>query len=295
MPDHQRRQRNGSGRRQRPRPPRNHGLGTSNQDRQELLSGSDEEQEQGGFRGLGEMEKFLRGESAEQGGEEAAAATELTRPEAAVKAAHLTYLEGVELHGEDASWETLGSNQGPLVDQMEADNNAGDGGYEWCGMFIGHSYKKAGIRDEILRRLVFWSGYRLHLFFTEGRYIDGSFGDWCTAHQTVQIGAVTGEDRKAALDAFAPQAGDIALFRSDYSHVGMVTSYDSATGTLEIIEGNRGDRVQATAYDTGDNQITFLGRFNDADYDAETAIDQDVIDAPSPEVDHGGAGAGGIG
>ena len=36
--------------------------------------------------------------------------------------------------------------------------------------------------------------------------------------------------RKEALDAFAPQPGDVALFRNDYSHVGMVDSYDPATG-----------------------------------------------------------------
>ncbi|CAN0455714.1 unnamed protein product, partial [Ectocarpus fasciculatus] len=124
--------------------------------------------------------------------------------DAAVRAAYLTYEEGVEQHGEGASWETTGSNRGPLVDEIEADNNAGGGGYEWCGMFIGHSYKKAGIREEILRRLVFWSGYRLHLFFTQGKYIDGSFGEWCQDHQTVQIGSQTGDDRKAILDGFAP-------------------------------------------------------------------------------------------
>lgn len=252
------------------------GLGTSNSERQSLLSSQQEGAEENvRFAGLqGVANIFGRREEN----------AEVTQGDAAVKAAYLTYQEGVALHGEDGSWESTGSNRGPVVDDIQEANDSS--GQAWCGMFIGDSYDKAGIRQEILERLVFWSGYRLHLFFTEGRHIHGAFGDWCQAHQTTQIGSGTGEQRKEKLDAFAPQPGDIALFRSDYSHVGMVTSYDSATGNLEIIEGNRGNRVQATVYDTGDGEITFLGRFNSSDYEPGGSVDEGVASAAMPEVEH---------
>jgi len=229
-----------------------------------------------------------------EGGEDAG--TELTLAEerglAAVKAAHIEYLRGVELYGDDRSWETDGSNRGELVDEYQDTNDST--GQAWCGMFIGHSYEAAGIRPDILDRLVFWSGYRLHLFLTEGKYIGGSFGDWWQQHQTVQIGSQAGEQRKAALDGFNPKAGDIALFRSDYSHVGMVTEYDSETGDLFIIEGNRGNRVQANIYDTGDDQITFLGRFNDGDYGAGSEIEAGLAATDNPVVDYSSSDGGSI-
>jgi hypothetical protein len=207
------------------------------------------------------------------------------RGQAAVKAAYLTYIEGIQQHGDGRSWESTGSNRGPIVDQL-AQSNHSSPGQEWCGMLIGDAYKKAGIRSEILKRLVFWSGYRLHLFFTQGKYLEGTFGSWWKPHQTLQLGSMSGERRKAALAGFQPQPGDVALFRSDYTHVGMITSYDASTGTLEIIEGNRGNRVQASAYDTGDNEITFIGRFNSTDYEPGGSVDQDVERAPMPNIRH---------
>jgi len=214
------------------------------------------------------------------------------RGAAAVKAAYLTYLAGVKAHGKQGSWETKGRNRGPLVDAIETDNHAPQSGFEWCGMYIGHSYKKAGIRKEILRNLVFWSGHRLHMFFTQGRYIGGRFGRWWQQHKTLSLSSVSGNKRKALIDGFKPQAGDVALFRGDYSHVGMVTNYDSKTGKIEIIEGNRGNRVQANVYDNGDRQITFLGRFNDSDYTPGGSVDPNVSNAKDPIVKHGGSGKG---
>ena len=91
---------------------------------------------------------------------------------------------------------------------------------------------------------------------------------------------------------FNPQPGDIALFRSDYSHVAMVVGYDKETGELEIMEGNRSNKVQATEYLTGDNQITFLGRFNDSDYEPGGKVDSDLAAAKDPAVSHTTIGAG---
>jgi len=269
-----------------PRSSRNPRLRPSNQERLSGISGNTPE-EAVSFRGMSGMSSPFTTEKA------AAAPETVSGGDAAVKAAYLTYLEGVEQYGADGSWETAGSNRGTMVDEIQEANNST--GQAWCGMFIGDSYAKAGIREEILTRLVFWSGYRLHLFFTQGMYIDGAFGEWCTDHRTAEIGSGTGEARKAKLDEFGPQAGDIVLFRSDYSHVGMVTSYDSETGTLEVIEGNRGNRVQATAYDTGDGQITFISRFNASDYEPGGSVDAEVQSAETPDVTHGGPGVGSTG
>ncbi|MCB9743719.1 MAG: peptidoglycan-binding protein [Alphaproteobacteria bacterium] len=211
----------------------------------------------------------------------------------AAKSARIEYLRGRDVHG-SGSWETQGTNQGPLVNEFKQSNRAGaNSTYAWCGMFVGHNYKKAGIRDEILRNLVFWSGLRLHKFFTEGSYVATSqarAGSWWKPHQTTSLKGLTGSRRKAALDEFGPQEGDIALFRNDYSHVAIVTGYNRETGELQLIEGNRGNKVQATAYGTGDSEITFLGRFNDADFGGET--DSALNNAKNPVVNHSGASGG---
>lgn len=201
------------------------------------------------------------------------------RGQTAVKSAYLTDVEGVQRHGEGRSWETTGSSRGPIVDRL-AQSNHSRPGEEWCGMLIGDAYKKAGIRSEVLRRLVFWSGHPLHLFFTQGKYLERTFGRWWKPYRTLQLGSISGQRRKAALDGFQPQPGDVALFRSDYSHAGMITSTD----TLEIIEGNRGSWV--SAYETGDNEHTLIGRFNSSDCAPDSSVDRNVLQATTPDVRH---------
>ncbi|MEY3213184.1 MAG: hypothetical protein RIT28_3665 [Pseudomonadota bacterium] len=216
------------------------------------------------------------------------------RGAAAAKSARIAYTEGKKTHG-SGSWETTSSNRGPWVDKFKSANNAGgNNAYEWCGMFVGYNFAKTGIRKEILKNLVFWSGYRLHQFFTAGKYVGGAgkAGSWWQGHKTKQLGSATGSKRKQMLADFNPQPGDIALFRSDYSHVAMVVGYDKETGELEIMEGNRSNKVQATEYLTGDNQITFLGRFNDSDYEPGGKVDSDLAAAKDPAVSHTTIGAG---
>ena len=215
------------------------------------------------------------------------------RGAAAAKSARLTYTEGKDKHGAGNSWETYGANQGPMVNKIKEANSAGgNNSYEWCGMFCGYNYAKAGIRPEILQKLVFWSGYRLHLFFTQGKYIGGEFGSWCTGHKTSTLGSSTGADRKKKLDAFGPQAGDIVLFGSDLHHVAMVDSYDPATGNLEILEGNSGNRVRATIYGKNDDHIYFIGRFNDSDFGPGSTIDPTLAKAKDIDVKHNDGGYG---
>lgn len=205
------------------------------------------------------------------------------RGELALKQAKKTYLEGREVVG-NGSWETRRSNSGPLLDEINQANHAGSG-YEWCGMYVGHAYKKAGIRPEILRSLVFWSGYRLSLFFTKGVDVRNKpVGSFWQPHKYKKLPIRGGERRKEALNEFDPKAGDIVLFRSDYSHVAMVSSYNSETGVLELMEGNSGNKVQATAFGSDAGQITFIGRFNASDYGS--APDEDLVNAPQPNVVH---------
>jgi len=206
------------------------------------------------------------------------------RGAAAAKSARLTYTAGQKTHG-SGSWETYGANKGPWVNKFkEANGVSNSSDMPWCGMFVGYNYVKAGIRSEIIKHLAFWSGYRLHLFLTEGRYLDGKAGSWWQPHKTKSLAGTSGSGRKKALDGFGPQAGDIVLFRSDYSHVAMVDSYDSATGTLNILEGNRSDKVMATAYGDNDSQITFIGRLNDSDFGSD--VDSSVANAKDVRVKH---------
>lgn len=209
------------------------------------------------------------------------------RGAAAAKSARIAYTEGLKTHG-SGSWENYGSNKGTWVNKFKAANYGGgnDNSYEWCGMFVGYNYAAAGVRKEMLKHLVFWSGYRLRLFLTQGKYLDGAAGSWWKSHKTKELGGLAGSSRKKALDAYAPQAGDIVLFRSDYSHVAMVDSYDSATGTLKILEGNRSNKVMATAYGKNDSQISFIGRLNDADFEPGGEVSSSVANAKDPKVKH---------
>ena len=120
---------------------------------------------------------------------------------------------------------------------------------------------------------------------TKGEDVSGrKIGDFWQPHTLLYLNMKDDTKRKDALDAFGPQPGDIVLFRSDYSHVGMVDSYDPSTGQLEILEGNSGNRVQATTHDSGDEKITFIGRFNDSDYGKN--VDPELQKEAMPDIKH---------
>ena len=208
-----------------------------------------------------------------------------SRGELAVRQARLSYMEGRALYG-DGSWETYGANKGPLITPLKESNKAtGQDNYEWCGMYVGHAYRKAGIRDEIFDQLVFWSGYRLYSFFTRGVDVSNrKIGSFWEPHNYVKLNFSNPTKRKEEIDQYAPQPGDILLFRSDWSHVAMVDSYDPETGIIEALEGNSGNRVQATSFGTGFDQITFIGRFNDSDYG--NSVDGDLLNQRTPDIEH---------
>lgn len=212
----------------------------------------------------------------------------------AARSARAEYADGVATYGAGASWEARGANQGTFVDKYQvANRDTAASDNAWCGMFVGFNFKQAGIRQEILDNLVFWSGYRLHLFFTQGRYLTptAKAGDWWTAHPTVDLrGQSTTAGRLAALQRFNPRPGDVVLFRSDFSHVGQVDSFDPATGKLWVLEGNAGDRVQASVHDVGSNYISFVGRFNDADFGGPAAAALAARETPSIRFSDGSQG-----
>lgn len=222
------------------------------------------------------------------------------RGELAARAARQMYAEGLETHG-TGSWETQGSNWGPLIEELKESNNSANGswaqGLPWCGMFVGHQYNQVGIRQEIMNSLVFWSGLRLHAFFTEGKYIGQSNGgpdSWWQPHQTVELRNESNEsNRKAMVDAFAPQAGDVVLFRQALDHVAVVSSYDPGTGALNLMEGNRSNKVQASVYyPARDTSVAFLGRFNESDFDPAAQVDPSVTQTADPRVVHTNASGG---
>lgn len=206
------------------------------------------------------------------------------RGELALRQAKLTYTKGREQVG-SGSWETRGSNSGHLIDELFKANHAGSG-YEWCGMYVGHAYKKAGIRPEILRSLVFWSGYRLHLFFTRGVDVSNrAVGSFWQPHQYKDLPLNAGNRRREMLTEFDPKAGDVVLFGpSPFDHVAIVSSFNAETGVLELMEGNSGNRVQATAFGSTYGQISFIGRFNDSDYGG--AVDSNLQKSQTPNVSH---------
>lgn len=222
------------------------------------------------------------------------------RGELAARAARQMYAEGLETHG-TGSWETQGSNWGPLIEELKESNNSANGawaqGLPWCGMFVGHQYNQVGIREEIMSNLVFWSGLRLHSFFTEGKYVGQSNegpDSWWQPHQTVDLRNESEEsNRKAMVDSFAPQAGDVVLFRSALDHVAVVSSYDASTGALNLMEGNRSNKVQASVYyPARDTSVAFFGRFNESDFDPAAQVDASVTQTADPLVTHTNASGG---
>jgi lysozyme family protein/peptidoglycan hydrolase-like protein with peptidoglycan-binding domain len=200
----------------------------------------------------------------------------------AARSALMELQAGRQVYG-SGTWETRGANQGTYPDKYQSALKAGaSSDLPWCGMFVGYNYIQAGIRQEIIDNLVFWSGYRLFQFFQYGKYVGGAgtAGPWWTRHQTKNLDGLTGQARKDALTAYGPQAGDVVLFHSDHSHVAMVQRYDATTGDLYITEGNSGDKVVSTIYGTSTDDITYIGRFNDADFG--TTVNEGVAGAQAP-------------
>jgi hypothetical protein len=199
------------------------------------------------------------------------------------------FLLGTSFHGGvDQSWETTGSNAGPMMDyylqQSKLDGQVARKDAAWCTSFVGTQALRAGFDagDKALDRSMFWSGSRLEHWANTGqatsgkelnpkgdRVADSPTGGVTGANEWKGLGnaltaAEDDEGKQAAVDAFlkghkAPQAGDIvvvgegnAYHGKGNSHTLMVESFDPATGVMSLIEGNSDNRVKGRTIDLRD-------------------------------------------
>lgn len=213
---------------------------------------------------------------------------------------------GIAQYGAGKTWETAGSNRGPLVDQYISTFMSPQSGPPWCGMFVGYCYLKAGFKTagtlpasqttdgtSVPRKTMFMSATRLMLYFKGAKRPFVEF-------PKKSGGPSTRDACKAWLDknlaGFSPRSGDIMLCHTggkDYSHVGMVAAYDPSTCLLTTYEGNYGNRAGAWQWDltdpseTGFYRVSMLGRLGEDDFDPTCEVPPE---GPSsdPVVEKGG-------
>ncbi|MGK3965421.1 hypothetical protein WMF38_14745 [Sorangium sp. So ce118] len=212
-------------------------------------------------------------------------------------AARREIARGVRQHGERQSWETTGSNTGPIVDdylwafQMPPS--------PWCGMFVGYNCLQAGFSTEgqlpaelttdgrpVARKTMFQSAVRLMLYLQ---------GAGCPHVEFPKKGSGPRTRSECAawlakhLGGFRPRPGDILLCRTslgEFKHVAMVASYDAATYELVTYEGNYHNRAGAWRWelsepnDAGFYRINMIGRLKPEDF--EERFDGPA-DGPSPD------------
>lgn len=130
-----------------------------------------------------------------------------------------------------------------------------DGDFEWCGAFAAYCWAVAGLRLDIRKRY-FPSTYRLDKY---GQY-KRAFLESVTKPERVE------EQRKylaidgdaAAIDDFAPRAGDILIVNGkEYGqHITIVSKWRSADLVFDTVEGNatgigpKGQRFQGVVRQT---------------------------------------------
>lgn len=171
----------------------------------------------------------------------------------------------------------LGDNRGRRVDQYARDAGMSPGG-EWCGYFSSFQYSEAArsAGGTFEGRHHMHSMQKARAFFEYRSYTDnrpatnqrldelrarheaeGSARRWMTL-------SGSGGERHAVShgrphEVYEPstlplRAGDTAIF--SHGHVGLVESYDQATGRLVTIEGNTsGGRVARHEYDLNDPRV----------------------------------------
>lgn len=170
-----------------------------------------------------------------------------------------------------------GDNRGRRVDQYARDAGMNPGG-EWCGYFSSFQYSEAArsAGGTFEGRHHMHSMQKARAFFEYRSYTDnrpatnqrlddlrarheaeGSTRRWMTL-------SGSGGERHAVThgrphEVFEPgnlpiRAGDTAIY--SHGHVGLVESYDQATGRLVTIEGNTGGgRVARHEYDLNDPRV----------------------------------------
>jgi hypothetical protein len=230
-------------------------------------------------------------------------ATTLSVAERGLCAWHSTridFAQGVNEFGQGKSWEKPdGSNRGALVEKhLRACE--GQPGYAWCGCFVGYNYVMAGFDTESRLRAdwnatgkeedlitIFLSSIRLQYYFLKSGSPHVTFATRDAATRPKNR-AECKDWLDKYLAPFAPQPGDVLLIHTskDYSHVGMVASYDPRSYELVTYEGNIKNRAGAFRWDLADPsmngyyRINMIGRFR---ADVFTKPPQVSPSGPSPD------------
>ncbi|MDP2342335.1 MAG: peptidoglycan-binding domain-containing protein [Deltaproteobacteria bacterium] len=172
---------------------------------------------------------------------------------------------------------SMGNNRSARIDQY-AKSGGMNAGQEWCGHFTAFNYTTAakgeGLKFSGQDRMHSYQKARSYFMYSnytdnkpatkakdaalrESHVADGS------ARRYMTFPGSTG-DRYASQNKLpheviaSPQdmplrAGDTALF--SHGHVGLVESYNPATGLLTTIEGNSGNKVARRTYDLNDPAV----------------------------------------
>ncbi len=177
--------------------------------------------------------------------------------------------------------ESGGANRGPRVDLYARTAGMGVGG-EWCGYFASFCYTQAAqdAGAQFAGQQQLHSVQKARAWFLYRSYTQ----DWTSARlaaweQTRARHRAQGATRRFMTlrgspgDDFASSAGlphdvfarfqELPLVPGDYvlwpGHMGLVESWDAASGRLVTIEGNTGDRVARHTYDL--SVASVRGRF----------------------------------
>jgi len=215
---------------------------------------------------------------------------------------------GITQHGKGQPWEVPSrSNRGPVIDDYLRTVSGVASAAAWCGIFQGYNYIKAGFKTEgeipaawtpdgrpMGRKTIFLSASRLMLYFTKSgcKHLILPAKD---ASSRPKTRAECAAWLAANLNPFAPVPGDLVLFDTakQYSHVGMIASYDPATFELTTYEGNLSDRASAWRWDladpsaTGFYRVNLFGRFMPEDFDADPEVPPES-QSPEPVIEGGG-------
>ncbi len=163
-------------------------------------------------------------------------------------------------------------------------------GLEWCGNFVAFNYMKAGMRAGTAGRTQMSSSIRATHFFLYRQYTDmsssrraqldalrarhqsqgstrqfwtlaGSYGEsYLRSHRNMPADFNVA-DHVARAEELPLRPGDVVMFHLTLNsgrtshHIGLVRSYDAATGELHTIEGNVSGRVAARTYNVHDRSF----------------------------------------
>ncbi|MFN8395338.1 MAG: hypothetical protein U0176_11900 [Bacteroidia bacterium] len=192
------------------------------------------------------------------------------------------YILGTMFH-QGGTWETGGSNNGPIVNEYHKATGFTWAQDEWCTMFAGYLHLLVGFRENLVKKEgVMWSNPRIRSWHEDNKQYTNAKKDIETpsdyknysgasinrsAWQTLKASLVAHyaakfkdeDEKKAALskvmtdffkDHIAPQAGDTVVLNNSKTaanpenHTIVVEAYDAANWTISTVEGNSDNKVR---------------------------------------------------